>query len=73
MVKLASNLEEGMRKSKKKKQEELDDLVERLRTKAEAREVSVNSNKIDLKKQDREKIKYFNQRAKERDNSVKEM
>lgn len=59
--------------SYKNKKEELETKVQKLQDETFKKESAVSSNKVDLRRQDREKIKYFNTKAKQRDNSVREI
>lgn len=72
-VTLTDKLVKKNNTSYKNKKEELETKVQRLQDENFKKESAVSSNKVDLRRQDREKIKYFNTKAKQRDNSVREI
>lgn len=72
-VTLTEKLVKDNNSSVKNRKDALEWQVQKLQENNEKREGTVQINKVDLKKQDKEKIKYFNTKAKNRDNSVREI
>lgn len=57
----------------KNKKEAIEESTKKLQDKFEKSEMIIQANKLDLKKTDKERIRYLQNKAKERENSVQEI
>lgn len=57
----------------KNKKEAIEESTKKLQDKFEKNEMIIQANKLDLKKTDKERIRYLQTKAKERENSVQEI
>lgn len=57
----------------KNKKEAIEESTKKLQDKFEKNEMIIQANKLDLKKTDKERIRYLQNKAKERENSVQEI
>lgn len=72
-VEITAKLVKGITTTNNNKKEYLDDTAQAIRENHQAKESSVASNKLDLRRQDREKINHYRKKQNERDNSVREI
>lgn len=73
IVKLADKLATGQTTTMRNKQEILYDLKEKMSIERAAKEQTIESNRKDVMRQEREQIKHYRQKAQDRDKAVAEI